>query len=786
MSKVFLLVYEDKDMTHVLEFPYGTVTLNSEQYSVVTAHPGETQRILAAAGSGKTTTITARIAWLLTHTGVQADQIVLLTFSRNASREMVHRVRRLVGPVSLWSGTFHALAKQVLTLYGGKSESSMLFIDELPVKWMAWLRTEKGRKWVGKLRYIIVDEFQDINAIQWRLLETLRHVGSRMILVGDDAQNIYTWRGSSAGFLLDFHSVVPSVCDYQLKQNYRSTDAIVTVANRVMRGIPTLPWKEHMVAFKKGGMKPDVLFFWRMSDECTWVAKQILALRAADPDATIGVLGRNNTHLYKTEEIFVQNGVRTRILSLEPSSEEEHRTQKDTVDLATFHGSKGLEWDITFLLCLSDDILPAQKTAHAIVGERRLFYVAVTRARRRMFMTYHGNERTLSRFVREIGYQFLTYHGLAKYALSEFEINEGTPSLQNLLDCLDGDDWAAVRASGLLPWNEEVEKPLLQERLLPPGESWHIPEWSDARDFEAFTRLWSKRALLALRGWREEYKDPLRERMIFTVRVFQEDIPFWEEWRDEIDAAMKYFFSDTTRMEPADYGDVEKWALEKSLSWTQKELIAATSLLAKLRGQLRPLRFEPFKLEEFTIRPSHCVVPSEYRVDVLRSWRRFMNPSIRWRECLLDIWRLACLEQVADGRTACLFRVGTMKDKLDECVLFLESFEGALKGLIQDDVEPCFNPEVVPEGLRPTGCDLLIGDSLVRFCGERRPDMYMWVESILLGYLFVSCGLSGPVKQIQIVHPFHGVSWKYLRPDLLKAKRLYAELQNIWTKKQAV
>ena len=179
--------------SYKLEFRCGSTTLNAEQHTIVTADPGQHQRILASAGSGKTTTIAARIAWLLTNTRISADQLVLLTFSRNAAREMLQRVQRLVGHVSLWAGTFHALANTILKQLsndGASSSNNFFFIDELPVRWMQWMRTEKGRKWVGKLRYIIVDEFQDINAIQWRLLETMRHIGARMIIVGDDAQNI--------------------------------------------------------------------------------------------------------------------------------------------------------------------------------------------------------------------------------------------------------------------------------------------------------------------------------------------------------------------------------------------------------------------------------------------------------------------------------------------------------------------------------------------------------------------------------------------------------------------
>jgi hypothetical protein len=774
-----------------LQFSHGSVTLNSEQYTIVTADPLEHQRILAAAGSGKTTTITARISWLLTHTKVTADQIVLLTFSRNASREMSQRIRRLVGPVNLWAGTFHALANTILKQFPTNEQehsSSLYFIDELPVRWIQWMRTEKGRRWVGRIKYIVVDEFQDINAIQWRLLETMRHIGARMIIVGDDAQNIYTWRGSSTGFLLDFHNLVKGVADYQLKQNYRSTDAIVSVANRVMRGIPTLPWKEHMVANTKGGTKPDVLFFWRSSDEFEWLASTLWELRTKSPNSNVAVLARNNNDLYHAEEILLQKGIRTRFLAMERQDGlEPAHASSGLVDLATFHGSKGLEWDYTFLICLSDDSLPSRKDTQAIIGERRLFYVAVTRARQRMFLTYHGNERCLTRFIREIGFQHLTFHGLAKYALSEYEVESAAPSLQGLLNSLDGDEWHQVRSSYLLPWQEDELPPIQETAVFPKGMGWKIPAWADTKDFEAFVRLWIKRCILELRGWTDDYKDPLRERMIFTIRVFHEDLEFWGAYREEFDLMVRHFFADTKRMQPADYGDISKWSEDRGLGWSQKEIVNATSILAKLRGQIRPLRFEDYDINEFTIGPTRCVIPTEYRVETLRSWRKFVNKSLGWREMLVDIWRLACLEQVADGRIAGLFRVGAMPDYLETCIPFLECLEGAILTLLQnyDGEDITINPEVLPDGLNPVTCDILIGKHLIRITGETRPDMYMWTEAWLTSHLFVSCGYCLPIERIQMLHPFYGKLWSYGPVELVRAKRLYTRLLELWKKKNA-
>ena len=140
------------------------------------------------------------------------------------------------------------------------------------------------------------------------------------------------------------------------------------------------------------------------------------------------------------------------------------------VDLSTFHGSKGLEWDYTFCISLSDDCMPGRKSKEDIINERRLFYVGITRAKRRLFLTYHGNERHLSRIVREIGYKYLTYHGLAKYALSDVELGQSNPSLRRILDSIDGDEWQAIRSLGLLPSIEFKDSSYLSFE-----ESWKAP-----------------------------------------------------------------------------------------------------------------------------------------------------------------------------------------------------------------------------------------------------------------------------------------------------------------------
>jgi hypothetical protein len=128
-----------------------------------------------------------------------------------------------------------------------------------------------------------------------------------------------------------------------------------------------------------------------------------------------------------------------------------------------------------------------------------------------------------------------------------------------------------------------------------------------------------------------------------------------------------------------------------------------------------------------------------------------------------------------------------MTDYLEGVVPFLERLEQTMREMLEDaeTEEITMNPEVMPEGVLPVGCDVLIGRRLLRISGEKRPDMYMWTESWLTAYLFVACGYCRPIEQIQILHPFHGITWSFGRPDLMRAMNLYERLLKVWDDKQS-
>lgn len=648
---------------HILQFSNNsTVTLNEEQFRVVTSPQSENQRILASAGSGKTTTITARIAYLIEHYNVSPNRILLVTFSRAAAQEMHARLIRLIGPQPIHVGTFHSLSLHILRTHAPTTLRDQPFIDELPHRLTDWLQTDKGRKWVTTLSAIIVDEFQDINAIQWLLLTLLHHRYASMTIVGDDAQNIYTWRGSSVDYILNFHNRVPRTTDYQLCRNYRSTAAIVSVANSIMRFIPTLPYKQKMVAITQSGPRPQVHFFYRASEEYEWITRNIDTEYRTQTTSTFAVLARNNYDLYKIEEYLHKRALPYTLLTSYSPNERHQITRRIT--LSTIHASKGLEWDTVYFMNLHDDTFPSRKTDEDIISERRLFYVGVTRARTSLLFTYSRHERALSRFVREIPRPFLTFHNIASYQLLPDQQHTSYPSVADIVASLDGDDWHSLRRSGALP---DFIAPTSQETIYRFAELFSVPEFVknlDIRDtwFKLIDWIFL-RELACQTDAMQSLRTAEVDTTLLTLRIYKEDYAFWLEYEAEFEHLVHHFLPHSPRLPAIEYADLVCYVQTKfpylvQGPWTTKHLVQASVIISKIRGQLRPLRHAGYDLSEFRFGCTRNSVPTESRPFVLASWHAVSasQPYASTQDLLPDLWYLAALSSVAEGRNIPLYQ----------------------------------------------------------------------------------------------------------------------------------
>ena len=227
---------------------------NPEQQAIVAAPLEGSHLVLAGPGSGKTRIIVHRVAWLLRACMVLPEQIMVLAFNRSAAIEIRRRLWALVGPdaAGITVQTLHGLAMRLTgTSYAVAIEhgENIDFDSVIKLATEQLRRAEQGddlgasalrERLLAGLRYLLIDEYQDINADHYALISalagrTLNSAEDRLslLVVGDDDQNIYAFGGANVRFIKQFEA------DYQaqrylLIENYRSTAHIINCANRVI------------------------------------------------------------------------------------------------------------------------------------------------------------------------------------------------------------------------------------------------------------------------------------------------------------------------------------------------------------------------------------------------------------------------------------------------------------------------------------------------------------------------------------------------------------------------
>jgi ATP-dependent DNA helicase RecQ len=227
---------------------------NPEQQAIVAAPPEGSQLVLAGPGSGKTKVIVHRVAWLLRECMVLPEDIMVLSYNRSAAVEIRKRLWALIGAdaAGVTVQTLHGLAMRLTgTSYAVAAEHGESVDFSVVIKNATALlkQAEQGDdlgpgiqrdRLLSGLRYLLVDEYQDINAEHYELISALagRAINSEddklsLLAVGDDDQNIYAFGGANVRFIKQF-AVDYQAKTYYLIENYRSTAQIIHCANRVI------------------------------------------------------------------------------------------------------------------------------------------------------------------------------------------------------------------------------------------------------------------------------------------------------------------------------------------------------------------------------------------------------------------------------------------------------------------------------------------------------------------------------------------------------------------------
>ena len=355
---------------------FSIESLNKAQREAVLTLDGPVL-ILAGAGTGKTRTVTCRMAALLEN-GVAAENVLAVTFTNKSAAEMAERVAGMVGKKkgkALTVCTFHSLCLRILkrdiesvgykkrfsVMAGGdqvgmirqlivrkgagqinlkpgevmaeisrakNSEKPLASIEddliaEIAVAYQNELRAQNavdfddllllGERvlreheevrafWQDRFRFVTVDEFQDTNGLQMRLLQQLVAAPYHICVVGDDDQSIYGWRGAEVANILQFERFFPNPKVIRLEENYRSTQAVLEVANGLIR---------HNVGRREKKLRPtipggDLVRLVSMpgdEEEAGWIVSEIVTQREEGRVLEdFAVLFRTNGQIRKMEE----------------------------------------------------------------------------------------------------------------------------------------------------------------------------------------------------------------------------------------------------------------------------------------------------------------------------------------------------------------------------------------------------------------------------------------------------------------------------------------------------
>jgi len=364
--------------------------LNEQQFAAVTATSQKDgspnsgpMLVIAGAGSGKTRTLTYRVAWLVEH-GVPPSRILLLTFTNKAAREMLRRVEGLLPTdiSSIWGGTFHHIGNRMLRRHAEKvgftsdftildREDSKGILDDCigeskidtreqrfpkgdvlaeifslavntergiervladqydyfshlagEVKKLRDVYTKKKReanamdyddllvltlrlfqdhgdvaeRYREQFQHVLVDEYQDTNKIQADLIDAMAMLHRNLMVVGDDAQSIYSWRGANYRNILSFPDRYPATRTFKIEVNYRSLPPILRLANEAIK-TNVHQFAKNLQPVREGGAKPWMVQCYDSNQQAMFVAQRLLELREEGVEFNdVAVLYRAHFH----------------------------------------------------------------------------------------------------------------------------------------------------------------------------------------------------------------------------------------------------------------------------------------------------------------------------------------------------------------------------------------------------------------------------------------------------------------------------------------------------------
>ncbi len=475
--------------------------LNDSQRRAATTNKGPLL-IVAGPGTGKTLTIVRRIAWLISQ-GANPRSILSVTFTNRAAREMQERAQALLGSAAseIFIGTLHSLGLTILrelsathfTVYNREDQIELLKpiskkagtdiqdliekisriknlvdpldedirgpfedyeallknnhavdFDDLILASVTILERYTSSAFLSKFSHIMVDEFQDINPSQYRMIRLLSQKSESICAIGDADQAIYGFRGANADCFLSFDSDFNNSKTIILTENYRSSATVLSASNSVIRRNhkriekTIIPMRDKGSSISVFSLPDDrtegELIVQEIEERIGGTSHYQMSQPGRDRErpsesfcfSDFAVIYRTNAQARAIEEAFSSSGIPYQVIGrkrsiqskaldetvaylrslIDPGAlvldrsmtfEAKLLTSADFFDpranavaLTTMHAAKGLEFKVVFIAGVENGLLPFTITKKKvdIEEERRLFYVAMTRAKDELILLH--------------------------------------------------------------------------------------------------------------------------------------------------------------------------------------------------------------------------------------------------------------------------------------------------------------------------------------------------------------------------------------------------------------
>lgn len=274
-----------------------------------------------------------------------------------------------------------------------KKENKLFEFDDLLDVFINGMEKNENFKNIiqKEYRYIIVDEYQDSNILQRRLLMNLVGNSGNLMVVGDDYQSIYGFRGANFENILRFAEDFPKSKMIKLETNYRSTDEIIGYCNRISKRF-LLSYNKVAKGIGKKGPKPYIYSFKTKEKEAVFIMEKIQKLLVDGIKIEdIAILYRNKfvvIHIIKELQKAKINYYLKKKEDADNGNVGYEKDSKGKISIVSVHSSKGLEWDYVFIPVMLEGIFPGGDTVEIVEEEKRLYYVGCSRAKFVLYLTY--------------------------------------------------------------------------------------------------------------------------------------------------------------------------------------------------------------------------------------------------------------------------------------------------------------------------------------------------------------------------------------------------------------